>query len=343
MQPTMPFLLFVLLLLLSSGVTFARTRRQRPPRAPMRPLAAPTTPHAGAHATPPSPPAQRFSTLAPPYTAGAYTGPFTLLSSTALSGVADPDDQFGPEDKLVACNSKLVFVDLETDGTTADDTVISYDTVTQQWSRAPVVSNGCPDYPDSPSLIPRDGGYTVGSTLGPAGDRLIILGGNNLDNNVYFSDDCGSTWDCYDGPNFWLPRSFAPILHPTGIFPGNPMIMAGGLAGETTFSLMMGLSYDYGIHWQRPECASNVNCRGALTIVDSTGTCADADYMKHCYLLPDVPALPGALAYDWDTLWLFLEKEDVGGSGQLWYLNATNFRGSAAAGGGWSEFPNDVR
>ena len=70
---------------------------------------------------------ERFSSLVHPFSAssGAYTGPFTQLSATALDGVADPDDGFGPEDKLVACNTNLVFVDLETDGTSADDTLIS--------------------------------------------------------------------------------------------------------------------------------------------------------------------------------------------------------------------------
>ena len=104
---------------------------------------------------------------------------------------------------------------------------------------------------------------------------------------------------------------------------------------------MMALSYDFGIHWQRPECAAFATCRSALNVEDSYGTCSDPDYFKHCYMLPDTPALPGALAYDWDTLFLFLEKEDVGGSGQLWYLNNSNFRGNAVDGGGWSEFPND--
>ena len=228
------------------------TRRVR--RAPSLPATAPKVDEAESiflETLPVLPPSvDHFSTLQHPYSAGgAYTGPFTLLSASALDGVSDPDDDFGAEDKLVSCNNKLVFVDLETDGTTSDDTVISYDTVTQKWSRQTIVSNGCPDYPNDPSLIPRDGGYSVGSTNGPVGDRLLIIGGNNADNNVFYSDDCGVTWDCYDGPNFFNPRSFSPIIHPKGIFPGDPIFFAGGLSGETTFSVMFAMSYDYGIHW----------------------------------------------------------------------------------------------
>jgi hypothetical protein len=126
---------------------------------------------------------QRFSHLEAPYSAdGAYTGPFTLLSSNALDGTADPDNNFGPEDKLVSCNEKLVFIDLDTDGT-SPDTVISYSTITKAWTKTRVVANACPDSGQG-GLLPRDSGYTVGTTAGPSGDRLLVLGGTVEENNV---------------------------------------------------------------------------------------------------------------------------------------------------------------
>jgi hypothetical protein len=42
------------------------------------------------------------------------TEPFLLIGGpSVLNGTAQPDDGFGPEDKLVSCNANLVFVDLD--------------------------------------------------------------------------------------------------------------------------------------------------------------------------------------------------------------------------------------
>ena len=58
-----------------------------------------------------------------------------------------------------------------------------YATKTGQWSKTPIVALPCPD-PNQGALLPRRTGYTVGQTVGPLGDRLLILGGNSGENNV---------------------------------------------------------------------------------------------------------------------------------------------------------------
>jgi hypothetical protein len=256
----------------------------------------------------------------------SYTGPFTLLSKDILSNTADPTNDFGNEDKLIECNSNLVYVNLDDAGTAADE-VMTYTTSTSKWTTQKVIANDCPDAGEG-GLLPRDGGYSVGSVAGPYGkDRLLILGGTQFENNVYYSDDCGVTWDCHDGDQFWNARSYSPVLHPRNVFPGDPIIIAGGLANEVTFSVMMGISYNFGIDWQRPYCRTVDNCQNSLTSPDSYGSCASDVWFPHCYLLPTFPALSGSMAFDTTTLYLFQEKEHVpvvGGQGNVFYLNASN-------------------
>ena len=49
-------------------------------------------------------------------------------------------------------------------------------------------------------------------------DRLIVLGGDNwATNNVYYSDDCGVTWYCYDGDQQWSARAFAAFFNIPGL------------------------------------------------------------------------------------------------------------------------------
>ena len=180
---------------------------------------------------------------------------------------------------------------------------------------------------------------------GPAGDRLLILGGSLADgNNLYYSDNCGQTFVCYDADQIWSGRDFAPIIYNPGMLPGDPVIMAGGRVSETTFSVGMFLSYDLGITWQRPQCFATGNCKNALTVPDTLGACT-LNYYQHCYVLPDTPALPGSLAFDWTNLYLFFEAEDVGGQGEVYVLNQKNFQtgwdllpGAADAGGGRKVF-----
>ena len=79
----------------------------------------------------------------------------------------------------------LVFIDLD-NGTS---TSLQYAYSDGVWSKSQITALPCPDS-DEGGLIPRDSGYTVGQTAGPAGDRLLILGGSpgeTDENNVYYS------------------------------------------------------------------------------------------------------------------------------------------------------------
>ena len=60
------------------------------------------------------------------------------------------------------------------------------------------MSNSCPGIP----LFPRSSGYTIGLTTAPgtSGDRIILVGGDANETNVYYSNNCGKTWLCNEDP-----------------------------------------------------------------------------------------------------------------------------------------------
>lgn len=157
---------------------------------------------------------------APAATVAPYSGPynpFTQLTADYLNGVADPGIMFGPEDKFVECDRgtpQLVFVDLDVlDGVPTNYKArgrlaaasrlrlrprhsrrlrhlrapsflpSQYDLVAKTWSKRAITAVECPD-PGEGALLPRNGGYTVGTANGPTGDRLLILGGTSTENNV---------------------------------------------------------------------------------------------------------------------------------------------------------------
>ena len=262
--------------------------------------------------------------------ARAYS-PFTQLTADFLAGTSDPTAKYGPEDKLLAVNGNLVFIDI--DQTPAR--VLTYDTSASSWSSSSVVAQAC--VPADPGqLVPRDNGYTVGVTSNPLGtDRLIIVGGD-LDDNIWFSDDSGVTWQCSSPPQVWLGRSFAPVWHGPGILPGDPLIMAGGLTQETITSVGMFLSYDSGMHWQRPFCSLQSQCPRAFppnpgfpnkTVTDPFLSIDNICILNNeCYLLPEAAIYPGAFASDWNTLWMW-----AGQTNNLFFLNQSNF------GVGWTQ------
>jgi hypothetical protein len=82
--------------------------------------------------------------------------------------------------------------------------IISYNPTSTSWSISPTHSEVCRDPQgeeiSNPPFLPRTSlrDYTVGvkrmssDILGF--DRLIILDGDNADNNVWYSDDCGVNW-----------------------------------------------------------------------------------------------------------------------------------------------------
>jgi hypothetical protein len=129
----------------------------------------------------------------------------------------------------------------------------------------------------------------------------------------------------------WNARIFAPVIHAKGIIPGDPIVMGGGLT-ETSegpppayaFSVGFWMSYDQGIHWQRPECTLVANCNYPLPVADTFGSCiAEYSYYKHCFVLPDTPALAGSMGADWDRYWLFYEAED-NPVNQVYHLGAAD-------------------
>jgi hypothetical protein len=122
-----------------------------------------------------------------PYKNGAYTGPFTQLTSNFLDNTADPANRFGAEDKALFCNNQFVFIDLD-----ITPQWYSYDGTT--WTTGTVQQTvPCSN---NNTLFPRDSGYTLGYTANPITllDRLLLLGGSATDGDVYYSDDCGRTW-----------------------------------------------------------------------------------------------------------------------------------------------------
>ena len=259
---------------------------------------------------------------------------FTQLTADFLANTADPADGFGAEDKMAVCNGHLVFIDLDPD--VANVWRYRYRPLTNAWTKDPLTASACPDLGQG-ALIPRETGYVVGVTAGPDGsDRLLVLGGasttiepRHIENNVYYSDDCGLTWACYDGQQAWAPREFAAVAQAKGVLPYSPAVMLGGVSTTDTstgLSIAFFLSYDGGIQWSRPECATVANCRNVLAYADAFGRCVDEyAYYKHCYTIPDVPALSGSLTADWSTLYIHYEPTTALPAGAVYYLNASNF------------------
>ena len=180
-------------------------------------------------------------------------------------------------------------------------------------SSAPCAGSANPNVP----LVPRDNAYAVGIVNNRGvggGDRIIVLGGDATEDNVYFSDDGGLTFSCYDGPQIWSARGYALIAHPTGIFPGDPVFMMGGYVDEQTPSIGMFVNTGDGTaNWVRPTCPAG-NC-GVQECGDSPGT----------YCLPST-ALPGQVAWTWDTMYLWADDA----ANTVYELNAANY------GQGWA-------
>lgn len=259
-----------------------------------------------------------------PFKGGAYTGPFLKLTDNYLN-VSNPADKFGAEDKLAFCNKKLVFIDLDIAG----GEYFSYDGT--NWSQGNIPAVTCSD--GSPPLYPRDSGYTVGTTAHPnivGQDRLIIIGGDVNDTNVYYSDDCGLSWTCSIIAEAWVSRNYATLVHTAGVFSQDMLIMSGGRAYARGYSRDMFGSIDGGLTWSRPQCTDVNNCCKydyfgcPMYQPDAFGTCSNTtgNNWEACYTLPDWPVYPGSLATDWDSLWLWMDSSD---DGYVYRLNQSTY------------------
>ena len=104
---------------------------------------------------------------------------------------------------------------------------------------------------------------------------------------LFSSDDCGLTFQCWDGDQIWNPREFAPFFSVPGM-PGT-LWMGGGFSQGIIPSVGVWFSQGTsGITWQRPPCAAPP-CNYPYNQPPD----------PQSWLFPIVPALPGQLASDW--------------------------------------------
>jgi hypothetical protein len=182
---------------------------------------------------------------------------------------------------------------------------VVWDEGKRTWSSKRIVPHACPDA-GNPALLPRDrvGTYVVGRTAinGSAalGDRLLVIGGDDSSNNVYYSDNCGVDWFCFDGDQPWTTfgLSYAPILTLDAL-PGAPLILAGGL--ENTVSGTQSTSALY------------------YALDGGAGT------WQQGYDLPLAGVFPGSIAQDRNTVYVF-GGADSGFA--VWSVDESNYNTS---------------
>lgn len=218
---------------------------------------------------------------------------------------------------------------------------ITYNPVNGQWRRNPARANACPDA-GSPPFLPRTynedytvGYYRVGGDI--VLERLVILDGDSQcvrllpaptptctkltlppapppppfrrDNNIWTSDDCGQTWDCYDGPNPWSVHGKALT----------PMLQVPRLGGFTDSPLLSlgGLYYDGALNPARDAYFSPTG------VAEGTGDGINWQQMAD---LPGSAPLysPGQLAADDGTVYLFGDATWTPPN-SVWALSPDNF------------------
>jgi hypothetical protein len=241
----------------------------------------------------------------------AADGPFTLLSPDGLAATSAPQDSFGPEDHLVRLdNGDLVFIDLDGFGPDRDKIAKQFKSTDGgvTWSAGTRILGGtC----INGNLLPRDAGYSVGTAPPNASggpDRILVLGGDFSEKNVYYSDDEGVSFSCISAPEAWAPRERGWTARIPSL-PGTVFMGGGITVGGPSNGLFM--SVDDGASWSRPQCASVADCRNS--IVDGVDT---------AFTMPDSPSTPGAVVADDTSIW-FLPDHPVSGAFVYW-LNSTN-------------------
>ena len=220
--------------------------------------------------------------------------PFTQLTPNALIDVPDLTNAFGPEDKFLAVQyggiNALIFVDLDIEGFLYVSTNKGL-----AWSKYNITALPCPDPAQPPApLLPRDSGYTIGLVKNnlTGDDRLLLIGGDGYaTNNVYYADAPYTTWMCWDGDQVFSAREFAPFYS----IPGTPGTFMGGgiVSGQLTVGVFQAPAWASGIVWQRPPCASPP-CPFPYSVPP-----------VNSYVFPFTPVLPGQLASDWNTTYLW--------------------------------------
>ncbi len=203
----------------------------------------------------------------------------------------DPENTFGGFIKLVA--NPNFCIDAGHMGQT-----ITWDPMLNEWARNPVTASTCPDAGQRP-FLPRTfaedytvGYYRVGSDV--VQERLVILDGDESDNNVWYSDDCGITWQCFDGDNPWSTHgralsAMAQVPRNAG-FPNNDMVMLGGIMYNNALN---------------PACDAYYS---PTSVTEGTGDGVNWFKMADLPGCPNVDVYsPGQLAVDGTNVYLFGE------------------------------------
>jgi hypothetical protein len=130
---------------------------------------------------------------------------------------------------------------------------------------------------------------------------LSSLACSSLRRAVYYSDDCGFTWLCYDGDQEWMPREFTPFFSVPGV-PGE--WMGGGAQFGILFSIGVWVTPDGGISWLRPNCTAP--------------PCPDPFTDPTQWVLPFAPVLPGQVGSDWTATYLWFDPGEP-----VWAIDAS--------------------
>lgn len=241
-----------------------------------------------------------------------------------------------PPPPQVECNGAVVFIDLDANAGFRLRTLNGGRT----WTSTPVMGGVCDN--GSPPLYPRNNGYTVGVTKAIAtggDDRLVIIGGDTTENNVYISDDCGASWTCLDAAEVFGASEFRWMIDVPGVnIPYMPLIFGGGyvaddiVPGDITPSIGVFETFDGGVTWNRPQCTDQSNPG-----VTCTNPVPDEKRGGVAWAMSDIPTTSGMIARDSSTVWFFNPTADLDpGEVPVQYLNASNWRV------GWQTVPGST-
>lgn len=257
-------------------------------------------------------PALQFTLLLLPIVLSQYTGPFTQVndgSVNGLSGVTDFLQKEGPEDHLVECRGNLVLLVIDTGSVY---TLTSTDTGAT-WTYGSPGTTMCTD---GTQLADKDAGYSMGMTVDPISglERILVVGGDDIERNVFMSDDCGQTFFCQDNANGnseWTPRRFTWIAPAPWNTTGPHALLIGGLTSGSVQGRGVYHSWDMGTTWERPRCTG--------PNLGPEGGCNNGAFFQ----LPKTPAYPGNFVPHPDgTLYFYLTTFTPEEPYELFFVNA---------------------
>jgi len=180
----------------------------------------------------------------------AYTGPFTQVTPKGLAGSSDLAALEGPDDHLFSCGGSLNYLEIDQGAATLLRSTDGGST----W-QPNAVDAGAP-CADGTVLADKDAGYSATvSARDPSGaERVLVVGGDDVEKNTFISVDCGLTFSCLDSYGINAARRFSVVVDA----PWNAsshVLMLGGLAAGDTLGRGVFETFDGGLNWQRPACA----------------------------------------------------------------------------------------